>query len=60
MSINLSKSLWKLLLKNKKYFYFFAELVVFYVTQYQWGTQKISEGGAKFRHNHVTSKISFR
>jgi len=26
----------------------------------QWRTQKISEGRAKFRHNHVTSQINFR
>jgi len=26
----------------------------------QWRTQKISEGGAKFRHNRVTSQINFR
>ena len=26
----------------------------------QWRTQKISEGGAKFRLNRVTSQINFR
>jgi len=26
----------------------------------QWRTQKISEGGAKFRRNRVTSQITFR
>ena len=26
----------------------------------QWRTKKISEGGAKFRHNRVTSQINFR
>jgi len=26
----------------------------------QWRTQKISDGGSKFRHNRVTSQINFR
>jgi len=26
----------------------------------QWSTQKIFDGGAKFRHNRVTSQINFR
>ena len=25
----------------------------------QWRTQKVSEGGPKFRHNRVTSQINF-
>jgi len=31
-----------------------------YLGCHQWHTQKISEGGAKFCHNRVTSQINFR
>jgi len=39
--------------------YFFTAVATSQMVCYQWCTQKISEGAAKFRHNRVTSQINF-
>ena len=39
---------------------FYKKIAPMIIKPMQWRTQKISDGGSKFRHNRVTSQINFR